>query len=49
MQAHGALEQTRAEALDWAARARAAIAVLPDHPVRGMLDRLAGYVVARIS
>lgn len=49
MQSHGALEQTRAEALDWAARARAAIAVLPDHPVRGMLDRLAGYVVARIS
>ncbi|MBC7180743.1 MAG: polyprenyl synthetase family protein, partial [Roseovarius sp.] len=49
MQAHGALEQTRAEALDWAARARAAIAVLPDHPVQRMLDNLAGYVVARIS
>lgn len=49
MQAHGALEQTRAEALDWAARARSAIAVLPDHPVRRMLDNLAGYVVARIS
>jgi octaprenyl-diphosphate synthase len=49
MQSHGALEQTRAEALQWAARARAAISVLPDHPVRRMLDDLAGYVVARIS
>ncbi len=49
MQSHGALEQTRSEALNWAGRARAAIAVLPDHPVRRMLDALAGYVVARIS
>lgn len=49
MQAHGALDQTRAEALDWAARARAAMALLPDHPVRTMLDELAGYVVARIN
>lgn len=49
MQAHGALEQTRAEALDWASRARAAISLLPDHPVQHMLDNLAGYVVARIS
>ncbi len=49
MQSHGALEQTRAEALQWAACARAAISVLPDHPVRRMLDDLAGYVVARIS
>jgi octaprenyl-diphosphate synthase len=49
MHAHGALEATRAEALEWAARARAAIARLPDHPVQRMLDHLAGYVVARIS
>ena len=49
MRSHGALEQTRAEALEWAARARSAISVLPDHPVRRMLDALAGYVVARIS
>ncbi|WP_417726826.1 polyprenyl synthetase family protein [Roseovarius sp.] len=49
MQTHGTLEQTRIEALDWAARARAAIARLPDHPVRTMLDNLAGYVVARIN
>jgi octaprenyl-diphosphate synthase len=49
MRSQGALEQTRAEALQWAARARAAISVLPDHPVRRMLDALAGYVVARIS
>ncbi|WP_037276550.1 polyprenyl synthetase family protein [Roseovarius mucosus] len=49
MRSQGALEQTRAEALEWAARARSAISVLPDHPVRRMLDALAGYVVARIS
>ncbi|MDP4033215.1 MAG: polyprenyl synthetase family protein [Pseudorhodobacter sp.] len=49
MARHGAMAAARAEALDWASRARAALAVLPDHPLRGMLDDLAGYVVARIS
>jgi octaprenyl-diphosphate synthase len=46
---HGAMEATRAEALGWAAKARAALAPLPAHPIRDMLDDLADYVVARIS
>lgn len=45
---HGALAETRAEALAWAGRARAAIDVLPDHPLRDMLGDLAEYVVARV-
>jgi octaprenyl-diphosphate synthase len=47
--ARGALDATRTEALDWIAKARGALAVLPAHPVRDMLDQLAGYVVARIN
>lgn len=49
MARHGAMEAARAEALDWAVRAKAALAVLPRHPLRDMLTDLAGYVVARIS
>ncbi len=45
---HGALESTRASAQEWCDRARAALAVLPDHPLRGMLDDLAGFVVSRV-
>jgi octaprenyl-diphosphate synthase len=47
MAKHGALEATRAEAIDWIAQARAALRTLPDHPLRDMLDDLADYVVAR--
>ena len=46
---HGTLQATRQEALDWSAKAQAAIRQLPDHPIRQMLDDLADYVVARIS
>ena len=49
MARHGAMDAARAEALAWVARARAALAMLPEHPLRGMLDDLAGYVVARIA
>lgn len=49
MARHGAMEAARADALGWAAKARAALTLLPEHPIRGMLDDLAGYVVARIS
>lgn len=49
MARHGAMEAARAEALAWSAKAKAAIAELPDHPIRGMLSDLADYVVARIS
>jgi octaprenyl-diphosphate synthase len=48
MVAHGAIEGARAEALRWAGTARAALGALPDHPLRGMLHDLAGYVVARL-
>lgn len=46
---HGTLEATRAEANDWIAKARAALATLPEHPIRDMLDDLADYVVARVN
>lgn len=46
---HNALDQTREEALDWAARAKAALSPLPDHPLRAMLSALADYVVARVN
>jgi len=46
---HGALEASRADAEAWAARARSALAQLPEHPVRGMLDDLLGYVVGRLA
>ncbi len=49
MQKHGTMDATRAEARHWAAKARAALVALPDHPLRHMLDDLAGYVVARIN
>lgn len=49
MARHGAMEAARDDALAWAARARAAIDTLPDHPLRGMLSDLAAYVVARIN
>jgi octaprenyl-diphosphate synthase len=49
MAQHGVLESTRNTALDWAARAKAALDGLPEDPLRGMLADLADYVVARIS
>ena len=49
MARHGTMQAARNDALAWAERARSALAVLPDHPVRDMLDDLATYVVARIS
>ncbi|KPP83996.1 MAG: octaprenyl-diphosphate synthase [Rhodobacteraceae bacterium HLUCCA08] len=47
MARHGTIEATRIEAHDWIGRARAALAALPAHPLRDMLDDLADYVVAR--
>ena len=46
---HGTLEETRAEALQWAARAKAAMQSLPASDLRDMLVDLSDYVVARIS
>lgn len=48
MQKHGTLDATRSEAEGWAGKARTALTRLPDHPLRGMLDDLADYVVARV-
>lgn len=48
MARHGAMEDARADAVAWIAKAKAALTVLPDHPLRGLLDDLADYVVARI-
>lgn len=49
MARHGTMQSARDDALAWAAKARAALAALPDHPIRKMLDDLANYVVARIA
>lgn len=46
---HGALEAARKDALGWAGKARGALARLPAHEIRDMLDDLADYVVARVS
>lgn len=45
---HGALEATRKEALIWTEKAKAALAPLPDHPIKPMLMDIADYVVARL-
>ena len=46
---HGTLEATRADALAWSAKAKDALMVLPEHPLRDMMADLADYVVARIN
>ena len=45
---HDTLAATRAEALAWMDKAKAALAPLPDHDIKGMLLDLADYVVARV-
>ncbi|MCV6823278.1 MULTISPECIES: polyprenyl synthetase family protein [Halocynthiibacter] len=46
---HGALEATRADALNWAAKAKSALEALPNDPIRDMLSDIADYVVARVN
>ncbi|MEO0916316.1 MAG: polyprenyl synthetase family protein [Pseudomonadota bacterium] len=46
---HGTMEATRTEALEWTAKAKASLSVLPVHSLRDMLSDLADYVVARIN
>lgn len=46
---YGTLTETQQDALGWAAKAKAALAPLPDHEVKDMLLDLADYVVSRIS
>ena len=45
----GAMAASRAAAMDFAGKARAALTLLPDHPLRAVLDDLAEYVVARLD
>ncbi len=49
MQGYGTLEATRDDAVHWADKARNALSVLPDDPIRDLLRDLAGYVVARLN
>lgn len=49
LETHGALQDTRTEALGWAERARRALDVAPDHALKGTLVDLASYVVARLN
>lgn len=49
MSRHGAMEAARADALDWANKARTALDILPEHRLRGALQDLADYVVSRVS
>ncbi|WP_240504136.1 polyprenyl synthetase family protein [Thioclava sp. JM3] len=48
LKATGALEETRAAALEWADRGRERLQILPESELRQMLDDLADYVVARL-
>ena len=49
MDRHGAMQAARDDALRYAAQARAVLSVLPDDPLRAMLEHLADFVVSRIS
>lgn len=46
---HDALRDTAAQAHKWAAKAKAALAPLPEHEVKTMLSDLADYVVERVN
>lgn len=48
MNRHGTLQATKAEAIDWAEKAKSALSDLPDHTIKEMLVDLADYVVARV-
>ena len=45
---HGTMDSTRADALAWMEKAKAALDPLPDHDIKDMLLDLADYVVARV-
>ncbi|MDG1864122.1 MAG: polyprenyl synthetase family protein [Yoonia sp.] len=46
---HGSMDSTRDTAIAWADKAKAALAVVPDHALKAMLSDLSDYVVARIT
>ncbi|MCV2876179.1 polyprenyl synthetase family protein [Rhodobacteraceae bacterium XHP0102] len=49
LSAHGTLEETRQEALRFAQSAKSALNILPNDPLRDMMQDLADYVVERIA
>jgi octaprenyl-diphosphate synthase len=49
LNAHGALEATRKDALAWAAKAKTAMETLPASELRDLLIDLGDYVVARLT
>jgi len=49
MNKYGTLEATRADAVGWANKAKAALDTLPDHEIRTLLRDLADYVVSRLN
>ena len=49
MHKYGTLEATRVDANGWAAKAKSALDVLPDHEIRTLLRDLADYVVSRLN
>ena len=48
MTRYGTLSSTRASAVAWAGKAKAALGPLPDHAIKDMLVDVADYVVARL-
>ena len=46
---HGAIDETRRDALAWAKKAQDAIRRLPQHEIRDLLDDLSVYVVERVN
>tara|TARA_B100000787_G_scaffold168864_1_gene158537 strand:+ start:312 stop:1310 length:999 start_codon:yes stop_codon:yes gene_type:complete len=49
MHRHNTLEETSAQALFWANKAKTALAVIPEHELKSMLIDLLDYMVARIK
>lgn len=49
MAKYGTLEETRRDALEWAAKAKSSLDALPDHEIRSLLRDLADYVVSRLN
>lgn len=49
LERHGALEETRQEALAWAERAKTAMQKLPSSDLRDLLIELSDYVVSRVN
>lgn len=46
---HNAIDAARADALDWAGRAKSALRALPAGEIRALLSDLADFVVARVA